>query len=95
MCLANSSGTSLVIRFATIRLPGVRIMYDGLATISDNFALFAHAELMKSRKAPESNTMMIGCPNSKKVPASTSSASRISLTMVCLTLPPLGIRSLN
>jgi hypothetical protein len=43
-------------------------MYNGLATISDKFALFAHAEVMKSCEAPESNRMMIGCPNSKKVP---------------------------
>jgi hypothetical protein len=44
-----------------------------LVTVSDNFALFAHAELMKSCEAPESNGMMIGRPNSKKVPTSTSS----------------------
>jgi hypothetical protein len=95
MCLANSSGTSLATRFATIQLPGVRIMYDGLATISGKFSLFAHAELMKSCKALESNRMMIGCPDSKKVPTSTSSPSIISLTMVWLTWLLLSIRSLN
>jgi hypothetical protein len=95
MCPAHSSGTSLAIRFATIWLPGVRIIYDGLATISDNFALFAHAELMKSCEVPESNMMMIRCPNSKKVPASTFSPSVLSSTMVWLTRLLLGIGPLN
>jgi hypothetical protein len=48
-------------------------MYDGLVTVSDNFALLAHTELMKSWDAPESNRMMTGLSNSKKVLASTSS----------------------
>jgi hypothetical protein len=43
-------------------------MYDGLVTVSANFDLLAHAALMKSCEAPESNRMMIGRPNSKKVP---------------------------
>jgi hypothetical protein len=46
-------------------------MYDGLAIVSDNFALLAHAELMKSWDAPKSNKMMIGHPNSKNVPICT------------------------
>jgi hypothetical protein len=45
------------------------IMYDGLATVSANFDLLAHAALMKSCEALESNKMMIGCPNSTKVHA--------------------------
>jgi hypothetical protein len=60
-------------------------MYDGLATISDNFALLAHAELKKSCEASESNMMMKGRPNSKNVPVSTSSPSGMSSTMVWLT----------
>jgi hypothetical protein len=43
-------------------------MYDGLVTVSANFDLLAHTALMKSCEAPESNRMMIGRPNSKKVP---------------------------
>jgi hypothetical protein len=65
-----------------------------LATVSDNFALFAHAELMKSCEALESNRMMVGLLNSKKVPASTSSSLGISSTMVWLTWPLLSIVSL-
>jgi hypothetical protein len=67
-CPANSSGTSLAIRFATIQTPGFLITFDGLATVSDNFALLAHAELTKSCEAPESNRMMIGLPYNKKYP---------------------------
>jgi hypothetical protein len=48
-------------------------MYDGLATISANSDLLAHASLTKSCEASESNRMMMGRPNSKKVHASTSS----------------------
>jgi hypothetical protein len=39
--------------------------------------------------------MMIGHPNSKKVPASTSSPSGISSIVVCLTQPLLGVGALN
>jgi hypothetical protein len=35
-------------------------MYDGLATVSDNFSFLAHIEIMKSWDALESNKMMIG-----------------------------------
>jgi hypothetical protein len=70
-------------------------MYDGLATVSANFDLFAHAALMKSCDAPESNMMMIGCPNSKKVPTSTSSPSGISSTMVWLTQPLISVGALS
>jgi hypothetical protein len=93
-CTANSSRTSLAIRFATIQLPGLRIIYDDLATVRDNFALSAHAELMNSCEAPTSNKMKIGCPKSKKVLATTS-PSVISSTVVWLTRPLLGIGSLN
>jgi hypothetical protein len=71
------------------------MMYDGLVTVSDKFALLAHAKLMKSCEAPKSNKMMIGHLNSKEVPVSTSSPSGISLTVVWLTRPLLGVRSLN
>jgi hypothetical protein len=64
-------------------------------TVSDNFALLAHAELMKSCDVPESNGMMTGCPNSKNVPSSTSSHSGISLTMVWLARPLLVVGALN
>jgi hypothetical protein len=40
-------------------------MYDGLVTVSVNFALLAHVELTKSYDAPESNRMMTGRSNSK------------------------------
>jgi hypothetical protein len=66
-------------------------MYDGLATVSANFDLLAHATHMKSCDAPESNRMMIGLPNSKKVPTSTSSSSGISSIVVWLTRPLLGV----
>jgi hypothetical protein len=70
-------------------------MYDGLAIVGDTCALFAHVELMKSCKALESNRMIIGCPKSKNVPASTSSPARISLTVVWLTRLLLGIGALS
>jgi hypothetical protein len=92
---ANSSGTSLAIGFASIQPPGVRIIYDGLVTVSDNSALLAHAEVMKSCDASESNKMMIGCPNSKKAPASTSSPSGISSIAVWLTQPLTDIGALS
>jgi hypothetical protein len=38
----------------------VRIIYNGLATVSDNTALLAHTEVMKPCDAPESTKMMIG-----------------------------------
>jgi hypothetical protein len=64
-CPANSSKTSLAIWLATTQPLGVLIMYDGLVTVSVNFALLAHVELTKSCDAPESNRMMTGCSNSK------------------------------
>jgi hypothetical protein len=70
-------------------------MYNGLATVSDNYALLAHAELMKSWDALESNRMMTGCPNIKNVPASTSYPSRISLIVVWLTQSLLSIGALS
>jgi hypothetical protein len=73
----------------------VQIIYDCLATVSDNYALLTHVERMKPCDAPESNGMMIGCPNSKKVPASTSSPSGISLIVVRLTRPLLGVGALS
>jgi hypothetical protein len=39
--------------------------------------------------------IMIGCPNSKNVPTSTSSPSEISLTMVWLTQPLLVVGALS
>jgi hypothetical protein len=69
-------------------------MYDGFAIISANFDLLAHAALMKSGDAPESNRIMIGRPNSKKVYASTSSPSGISSIVVWLTQPLLGVGAL-
>jgi hypothetical protein len=78
-CLANSSETSLAIWLATTRPPGVLIMYDGLVTVSDSFALLAHTKLMKSWDTSELNRMMIGCPNSKNVPISTPSPLGILL----------------
>jgi hypothetical protein len=89
----NSSETSLAICFTTTWPPGVLIMYDGLVTISDNFALLSHVELMKSWDAPESNWMMTGCPNSKKVHVSTS-PSGISSNVVWLTQSLLGVGAL-
>jgi hypothetical protein len=74
--------------------PGVLIMYYGLATVSDKSSLLAHVELMKSCDAPESNRMMTGCPNSKKVLTSTS-PSGISSTVVWLTWPLLGIGAIS
>jgi hypothetical protein len=65
-------------------------MYDGLTTVSAKFDLLAHAALMMSCEAPESNRMMMGCPNSKKLPTSTS-PSGISSTVVWLTQPFLGV----
>jgi hypothetical protein len=41
-------------------------MYDGLATISDNFDLLAHTALMKSWEAPNSNWMMINIQTIRK-----------------------------
>jgi hypothetical protein len=73
----------------------VQIIYDGLATVSDNSALLAHVELMKPCDASESNRMMIGHPNSKKVPESTSSSSGISSTVVWLTRPLLDVGALS
>jgi hypothetical protein len=70
-------------------------MYDGLVTISDNFAFLAQFELMKSWDAPESCKMMMGCPNSKNVPISTSSLSRISSIVVWLTWPLLSVGALS
>jgi hypothetical protein len=70
-------------------------MYDGLATVSDKFAFLAHAKLLKSWDALESNMMMIGCPKGMKVPVSTSPPSRISSTVVWLTRPVLGIGALT
>jgi hypothetical protein len=60
-------------------------MYDGLVTVSDNFALLAHAELMKSWDALESNRRMTRLPNNKKVPVSISSPLGIFSTVVWLT----------
>jgi hypothetical protein len=70
-------------------------MYDGLATVSDNFNLSAHAMLMKSWDALESNKMMIGHPNSKKVLVSTYSPSGISSTVVWLTRPLHGVGAMT
>jgi hypothetical protein len=70
-------------------------MYGGLATISDNFSLLAHVELMKSWDALESNKILIGCPNSNKVPTSTSSLSEIFSTVVWLTRPLLSVGALS
>jgi hypothetical protein len=91
---ANSSRTSLAIWFARTHPLGVLITYDGLAIVSANFNLLAHATLMKSCDAPESNRMMIGRPNSKKVPTSTSSPSGISSSVVWLTRLLHGVGAL-
>jgi hypothetical protein len=69
-------------------------MYDGLATVSDNFALVAHTELKKSWDAPESNRMIAWRPDIKKVPISTSPLG-ISLTVVRLTRPLLSIGAIS
>jgi hypothetical protein len=63
-------------------------------TLSANFALLAHVELMKSCEDLESNKMITRCPNSKKVLVSTSSPSGISSTVVWLIWPLLDIGAL-
>jgi hypothetical protein len=59
--LYNLSGTLWVIRSVCTRPPGVLIIHGAPDATSVNFALLAHAELMKSCKAPESNNIMMGC----------------------------------
>jgi hypothetical protein len=42
---------------------GVLIEYGALVAKNDNLAFYAHARLIKSCEAPESNNMMMGCSN--------------------------------
>jgi hypothetical protein len=49
---------------------------------------------MKSCEAPESNKIITGCPNSQKIPASTSSPPGISSTVIWFTWLLLDIGAL-
>jgi hypothetical protein len=60
---------------------GILITYGAPEATGANFALLAHAELIKSCDAPESNNIMMG-HSLRNIPASTSSPVGISSTVV-------------
>jgi hypothetical protein len=60
----------------------VLITYGVLEATSDNLASLAQMELLKSCDALESNSITIGGPLRKNVPASTSSSVGISSEVV-------------
>jgi hypothetical protein len=78
----KSSGTFQTIRSVSTRPPGVLITYGAPDAISVNLVFLAHAELIKSCDALESNNMTIGCSFKKNIPGSTSSPVGIPSTVV-------------
>jgi hypothetical protein len=74
----HSSGTFWAMQSASTQPLGILITYGAPEATSANFALLAHAKLIKSCHALESNSIMMGHSLKKNVPISTSSPVGIS-----------------